>query len=311
MTMTLTALWQRWLNRPVARHRGHPTPQRRARLGLECLEGREVPASYTAATVPELIARIDAANLSAEADTITLAPGKIFTLTAVNNTSYGYWANGLPVIAAAGGGLTIVGNGDAIERSTNGKTPDFRLFDVQAGASLTLEDLTLQGGSNSVGGAIYNRGTLTMNGVTVQKNIAANGGAIYSSGSLRLQDCLIQDNQAVGSDGSDGARALWSKRDGYFYFPPSPGGWGLGGGVYVAGGTAELLGTTVTRNTAKGGLGGQGKYGLPNAPDGFGQGGGLYIASYAAVVLDAFTATHVTANTADLDPDIYGIVTIS
>jgi hypothetical protein len=81
--------------------------------------------------------------------------------------------------------------------------------------------------------------------------------------------------------------------------------------VYVAGGTAELLGTTVTRNTAKGGLGGQGKYGLPNAPDGFGQGGGLYIASYAAVVLDAFTATHVTANTADLDPDIYGIVTIS
>jgi hypothetical protein len=47
---------------------------------VESLEGRAVPASFTAATVPELIGAIDAANQSAEADAITLAPGKTFTL---------------------------------------------------------------------------------------------------------------------------------------------------------------------------------------------------------------------------------------
>src|SRR5262245_2855624 len=119
----LKTLWQRWFHRSVASHRGHPAPQRCARLGLECLEGREVPASFTAATVPELVANIDAANLTVEADTITLAPGKTFTLTAVNNGH----GRGLPVISASGGSLTIVGNGDVIERKAAKTTPKFGL----------------------------------------------------------------------------------------------------------------------------------------------------------------------------------------
>ena len=53
--------------------------------------------------------------------------------------------NGLPVIAAKDN-LTIVGNGDTIERSTAVGTPLFRLLDVASGGSLTLENLTLQGG---------------------------------------------------------------------------------------------------------------------------------------------------------------------
>src|SRR5262249_54611568 len=149
--------------------------------------------------------------------------------------------------------------GDVIERNTAGKTPAFRLFDVQAGASLTLQNLTLQGGSTSVGGAIYNSGTLTMIGVTVQKNFAANGGGIYFDGSLTVQACLVQSNQAVGSDGADGYRFIWDSRGGWVHVSPSAGGWGLGGGVYVAGGTAEFLGTTVTNNAAKGGRGGRGR----------------------------------------------------
>jgi predicted outer membrane repeat protein len=275
-----------------------------------------VPASFTAATVSDLIADINAANLSADADTITLAPGKTFTLTEVNNTTSAYWANGLPVISATGGPLTILGNGDLIERNTAGKTPAFRLFDVQAGASLTLKDLTLQGGSASVGGAIYNLGTLTMTGVTVQKNTAIQGGGIFSGGSLMLRDCLIQDNQALGTDGTKGfsfkegpgGPGRPGDRD---HVPPTPGGWGLGGGVFAWGGTAELVGTTVVNNIAKGGRGGQGTSGQPNAPDGFGQGGGVYIHYAAAVTLDAFTAAHVTGNTADIDPDISGTFTIS
>ena len=50
---------------------------------VERLEGRAVPASYTAASVTDLVAAINAANATAGADTITLAAGKTFTLTAV------------------------------------------------------------------------------------------------------------------------------------------------------------------------------------------------------------------------------------
>src|SRR5688572_2086584 len=138
--MFLQQLWQ-WLDRSATGPRARSTPRPRVRLMVEPLEDRAVPASFTAATVGDLIADITAANQSPEADTIALAPGKTFKLTAVNNTSSnGYWTNGLPAIIAGGGALRIVGNGDVIERSTAKGTPAFRLFDVQAGASLTLEN---------------------------------------------------------------------------------------------------------------------------------------------------------------------------
>src|SRR5262245_32081503 len=110
--MFFQRLWQ-WLNRPTTTSRTRPKSQRRARLMVEPLDDRAVPASFPAATVADLIADINAANLSPEADTITLAPHKTFTLS----------ETGLPDIAAEGGSLTIVGNGDVIERSTARKTP--------------------------------------------------------------------------------------------------------------------------------------------------------------------------------------------
>src|SRR5215217_3990781 len=85
-----------------------PRPARRARLFVEPLEDRAVPASFTAATVAELVQHINDANALPGADTITLKPGATFTLTAVNNTTHGW--TGLPV-ATDGAGLTIAGNG--------------------------------------------------------------------------------------------------------------------------------------------------------------------------------------------------------
>src|SRR5262245_38933327 len=91
-----------------------PGARRRARFPrLEPMEDRIVPASYAAANVTELIASINAANATVGADTITLAAGKTFTLTVADNTTDG--PTGLPVIAA-GEDLTIVGNGDVVER---------------------------------------------------------------------------------------------------------------------------------------------------------------------------------------------------
>ena len=319
----------------------HPAPRRAVqqqsfRPTLEHLEDRTVPSNFTAASVSDLIAAINAANQTAESDTITLVAGKTFTLTAVNNTTHG--ATGLPTIAATEN-LTIVGNGDVIQRSTGAGTPAFRLLDVAAGGSLTMADLTLQGGLafgsgvSAEGGAIFNQGTLNLNNVTVQQNVAQSmvdfvgqsaGGGISSNGALTLQSCTIQNNQALGGNGINSSGG------------GGDGGHAFGGGIAIASGTANLTNVTVVSNTAKGGNGGKGLNGKLSsyAPDGVGgnglgggiyvgsgsvllvgtamnqntatggnglisgvgQGGGMYIKAGALVALDAFTLANVKHN---------------
>ena len=212
---------------------------KKARLFLEQLEGRALLASYSAASVSALIADITAANTAGGANTITLtAPTTSpYVLTAVNNTD-ATAADGLPVIAA-NDNLTIVGNGDTIERSTAAGTPDFRLLEVAREGSLTLENLTLQGGfcvgggRKSGGGAIFSQGTLVLNGVTVQGNTItefACGGGIFSNlGSVTLEGgTIVQNNVASGT-------------------------LGYGGGLYAVGCTVTVSNATVDNNIAEGG----------------------------------------------------------
>ena len=174
-----------WLSWPFSsshtRHANRPNSAARlkkARFTLEPLEARALLASYSAATVTALIADINAANTAGGANTITLtAPTTSpYVLSLVNNYTNG--ANGLPAIAAKDN-LTILGNGDTIERHRGENAFNFRLVDVGAGASLTLGNLTLAYGSTkggcgmpADGGAILNQGALTLSDVTVQQNIA-------------------------------------------------------------------------------------------------------------------------------------------
>jgi hypothetical protein len=281
---------------PHRRPQAKPPALRRAfRPCLERLEDRALPSSYTAATVSDLIADINAANAAGGTNTITLtAPTTSpYVLTAVDNSTDG--PTGLAVISGGGkkvaaDNLTIVGNGDTIERSTASGTPDFRLFDVASGASLTLENLTLQNGlafgsgSSAEGGAIYNQGNLILSAVTVQNNLAqgspgssgcpfhecklkpipggpAAGGGIWSGSSLTLENgTLVHNNQAIGGTGA---------MDGQF-FTGSAGGDAFGGGLYISGGTANLTGVTVNNNSALGGFG-------PFYGKAFG--GGIYVAA--------------------------------
>jgi parallel beta-helix repeat protein len=393
--MPLNELWQHWIGRSRTGRRPRPqaAPRRSVRLSLERLEDRHLPSSYTAATVSDLIADINAANLAGGSNTIALAAGTTFSLTAADNTTDG--ATGLPVIAA-NDNLSIAGNGDTIERNNNSKTNNFRLFDVAAGAALTLANLTLQGGlaygfvggAETAGGAIFNQGSLALNGVTVQNNIAqgssaaggaicssgsltlqgctvqnnqalgnnppyyqesaAFGGGICSSGSLTLQDCTVQNNQALGSngfstgvpgfaalggglyvsggtasltnvtlysntarggDGANGGTVDLCGRTGCskFHVGGGSGGDGLGGGMYVAGGTVSVDNTTVDQNSAVGGTGGSSPKGFAQGSAGLGEGGGIYIAAAASVCLDAFTLAHVTQNAPD---NVFGSYTI-
>ena len=245
----LRPLFARPVTRPI---RKAPA---RCRPRVEALEDRTLPASFTAGTAAELVAAIAAANAAGGTNTIALtAPTTSpYTLTAVDNTTDG--ANGLPVIAA-GNRLTIVGDGDAIQRSTDAGTPAFRLFDVAAGATLTLQGLTLN------------------NGLAFGSGVSAQGGAIYSQGELTLSGVTVRNNTAHGSNG---AHALSGQG--------GAGGDAFGGGVYVAGGTATLTNDTLDGNTAQGGDGGTGDLGhLAGGAGGNASGGGVYVAGGTATV---------------------------
>jgi hypothetical protein len=283
--MWLNKLYERHPGRSATSGRARPSaaPRRGLRLRLEQLEDRTMPSNFTAASVSDLIADINAANQNAESDTITLAAGKVFTLTQVNNTTGG--ATGLPVIAATEN-LTIIGNGDIIERSTVAGTPPFRLFDV--GSALTLENLTLQGGlalgltfnASAIGGAVLNGGTLNLDGVIVQNNTAqgfnvngpgpweyggnAEGGGLWSYGSLTVTNCIIANNAAIAGRGGDGAIDLSLG----VLLPGAGGGLACGGGLVVAGGSAMISNSTITANTAQGGDGGDGYKSMGVSSDG-------------------------------------------
>jgi hypothetical protein len=260
---------------------------------VESLEVRRLLASFTAVSVTELVVAINAANAAGGSNTITLAPGASFKLTSVDNTTSADGPNGLPVIAA-GNALTIVGNGDVLQRSTGTGTPAFRLFDVASGGSLTLNNLTLSRGLAwgylTAGGAILNEGTLSLSGVTVQNCLAqgplgspAFGGGIYSSGTLAIANSAIQNNQALGGDSS--------------YVLGGPGAMAAGGGVYIAGGSATVANCSLSSNLARGGNGGNGGrtvFSTPPGPGGAGLGGAIYAAA-GTVRISGSTITRNTA----------------
>jgi len=277
---------------------------------VERLEVLTLLTNYTAATVSDLIADINASNQQGGTNTIALVAGNSFLLTAVDNTTDG--ATGLPVIAVHDN-LTIVGNGDAIARSTVTGTPAFRLLDVAAGASLTLQNLTLQGGLafgsgvgvSAEGGAVYNQGTLDLNGVTVQDNEAlgapgvnrrygnggkggnGSGGGLYvAGGSLTLTGSTLSADTAHGGQGGQGGHSdTFANGDG------GDGGNGSGGGLYVAGGSVTLTGVTLSADTAQGGQGGRRGAHLGHGGNGGGgSGAGLY-AGGGTVALSHDTAT--------------------
>lgn len=259
---------------------------------VEQLEPRRLLATFTASSVAELISDINAANATGGSNTINLAPGATFKLTAVAVGNDG--PTGLPVIRP-GNALTIVGNGHTIQRSTGAGTPAFRLFNVAEGGSLSLRNLTLSGGlapysGGSIGGAICSGGALSLDGVSIENctaqgesGYAAGGGAIYSAGVLTVSNSTIQNNRALGGNGYLNP----------FFFTPEPAGWAAGGGIYIDGGSATLTGTSFFSNLARGGDGISARR-HAGGRGGDGSGGAVHVAAGTVEI----TAATVTRNTA-------------
>ena len=271
---------------------------------VETLECRTLLTAYAAATTAQLVADINAANKAGGDNTITLTSQATspYDLAGVSNSVGGTL---LPVIKK-GDNLTIVtgngsaspGFGDTIDAAQFG-----RIFDIASGASLTLENVTLQNGmARSAGaavdgGAIYNQGTLVLSSVLVQENTAlghagtvqhnkvggagqdAAGGGVWSDGSLTVENgTVFQDNTALG-----GGCAITSAGTGL-------GGKAFGGAIDIAGGTADITGTTFGAvslafgNTAQGGAGNNTASNLGGAA----YGGAVYVAA-GTVVMDVDT----------------------
>ncbi|WP_326959713.1 hypothetical protein [Amycolatopsis sp. NBC_01286] len=98
------------------------------------------PAQAAETAVPcdaaALVQAVAAASTTPDADTLSLAPGCDYALTAVADTA---WAAGLPSVR---GKLTVQGNHATIRRATG--APQFRL--IANWGDLTLIDVTLTGG---------------------------------------------------------------------------------------------------------------------------------------------------------------------
>jgi uncharacterized delta-60 repeat protein/CSLREA domain-containing protein len=148
-----------------------------------------------------------------------------------------------------------------IQRSTAGGTPNFRIFTINTGKTVTISNLTISNGSSTSGGGILNQGTLTLNNCNIFGNTSTSfGGGIWnSSGALTLNDCNV-GGTGVGQPNTSGTSGSGRSGGGISSFGTlvinrgSVVGNSRGG--ILLNGTSTLNGAAVTNNTNDEGGGG-------------------------------------------------------
>jgi hypothetical protein len=197
------------------------------------------------------------------------------------------------------GNLTIISAGQNVTIDATGLGD--RAFQIFLGASLTLKNLVIKGGTaptgyglfanGEAGGAIYNSGTLVLEKCVITNNASGGGsyvegngggtgggegGGIYNNGTLSASDCVISGNvSGAGVDGADGGTGGGIRNDGICFLTlciinGNQGGTGGGpagnfagsGGSGGNGGGIFNSGTIVLKNCIiSGNFGGQGASG--------------------------------------------------
>ncbi len=138
--------------------------------------------------------------------------------------------------------LTINGPGANLLTVVRGRAQGlpffhFRIFDIIAGATVTISGLTIANGNsltNDFGGGIFNFGTLTVVNCTVSGNSTSGttdkGGGIYNGGTAFITNSIISGNFTDAASGS-------------------------GGGIYSDGITMTITNSTISGNSAEAGNG--------------------------------------------------------
>ncbi len=140
------------------------------------------------------------ANTDLGEDTIFLGAGT-YTLT-ISGTDDDATAGDLDIIDLDK--VTIVGNGASstiINVVWSNNAFRDRVFHVLAGASLSLQNLTIQGGDATMGfgGSVLSESTLALDHVNISGGQALEGAGIYSMGSLTMTDAEVYNSGSNGT----------------------------------------------------------------------------------------------------------------
>ena len=196
--------------------------------------GCTLPATVTTAT--QLADCITAANTNgAGLDTITL--GANITLSAA-----------LPQITTA---IVVEGAGYFIDGADT-----YRIFYVISTGNFTINQVTLQNGNGTPGGAIYNLGALYVSNSTFANNVATGGGAIYNyyDNLSGFGTATISNSTFSGNNGGSAGGAINNTGDGGTVRVTnstfSENVSDLGGAIYVNRGQVTATNNTFSGNSA-------------------------------------------------------------
>ena len=205
---------------------------------VEVLEDRVTPSNFnvtdlsdTRGSASDVTLRYAITN-AADGDTVTFASGGTITL---NNpltirTSITITGPDASPIAIDGGGVNQV-------------------FVIPSGITASISDLTIQHGSATDGGGVYNSGTLTLNDDVITNNAASgSGGGIYNyyGGSLTLANSTLSDNTANWGGGVTNLWTLTLNNDAIINNAANDGG----GGINNANSVTHIADCTLSDNTA-------------------------------------------------------------
>ncbi|NUM47143.1 MAG: hypothetical protein HUU38_20785 [Anaerolineales bacterium] len=157
----------------------------------------------------------------------------------------------LPAITSE---ITLEGHGHTIDGNHT-----FQVLFVEASGDLTLNEVTITGGTASFGGGIANYGTLILNQSTLSGNSAdLNGGGLFSHGTAILNDTFFNGNTAGNGAGIENQGSM--TLNGSTFENNSADFWG--GGVSNQGGTVLIMNSTLNGNLANQGGGLSNAYGM-------------------------------------------------
>ena len=227
--------------------------------------GPVVAETFHPTTVAQLISNIQTTNTNGQGNAIDLG-GRVFFLLADQLTNGGRdlpvippdrgnslrviapaSRNWLPAIAHASGKTLTITNGTI---ASAGESPSLRLLEVAAGATLTLDHVTLINGSISAqpGGAVLNGGALNLANTTVIGSSGTAGGAIYNAGIIAsIVNCTFSRNSATNGGAIYNAGTITLIANTTFTLNTAT---ASGAGIYNTGSIGNLVSTVMAKNTA-------------------------------------------------------------
>lgn len=148
------------------------------------------------------------------------------------------------------GDATITGPGASL-LSISGNNAS-GVFQIAAGANVTISGLAIKNGYNlNGGGGFYNQGTLTITDSTISESTASSGGGVLNEGTLTITGSTISGNLASYGGGiyNNGTVTITNSTI-------SANSALYGGGVDSTAGTTSIINSTISGNSAQYGGGG-------------------------------------------------------